>query len=295
MLNDFKKNSLGYRLLIPGLLIILLINIIPIIQGIYYSFTDYSLVQGEINFIGLKNYITAFTSDREFYNVLTFTFIYSFATVVISYILGLLMATILNQKIRFRVFFRALVLLPWVIPIVVAAITWSWVLDYHYGIVNQVLVNLRLIDSPILFLADRTIARFTVIMVTSWKSFPFMTVVLLAGLQSIPKDLYEAASIDGADAFRNFWHITMPHLKGISLIITMLTFIWTFNSFEYIWLLTAGGPARSTFVLPIYTYHRAFFRGDIGYASTIGTIMLIVLLLLSYFYLNLQKEKVTKK
>lgn len=294
MKNNFKKNSLGYKFIIPGLIIIMIVMFIPISQSIYYSFSDYTLSGDELSFVGLSNYSTLF-NDKEFHSILGFTFLYTFTAVALTYGIGLIVALILNQKIKFRNIFRALVLLPWVIPVIAAALSWKWVLDYHYGLANTLLVNLKIVDKPLLFLADKTLARVIVIVMTSWKNFPFFAVVLLAGLQGIPEELYEAASIDGANVFNRFRYITMPALKNVSLIITMLSFFWTFSNFEYIWLLTEGDPARSTFVLPILTYYIAFFRGEMGYASAIAVIILIVLLLVSFAYLRLQKSNVITK
>ena len=147
-----------------------------------------------------------------------------------------------------------------------------------------------LIDKPILFLADPHFVRLTVIMVAAWKQMPFMMITLLAGLQSVPKELYEAASIDGAGFWRSLFSITIPTIRPVMLISTMLNFVWTFNSFENIWLMTGGGPNGYTFTLPIYSYYVAFLRQDISYASTIATAMIAVLGLLCLLYVQLQKK-----
>ncbi|MDR2369987.1 MAG: sugar ABC transporter permease, partial [Treponema sp.] len=148
------------------------------------------------------------------------------------------------------------------------------------------------ISSPILFLADPLLARISVCFTGAWKSFPFMMIVLLSGMQGIPDELYESAAIDGAGFFRSFRYITVPMLKNVSIIATVLMFIWTFNNFENIYLLTKGGPANATFVLPILSYYTAFFRSQLGYASAISTLMLVVLLGMALIYMRiLQKIK----
>jgi multiple sugar transport system permease protein len=147
--------------------------------------------------------------------------------------------------------------------------------------------RIHLINEPILFLADERLVRISVCFTGAWKSFPFMMVVLLSGMQSIPDELYESASIDGAGFFRSFWYITVPMLKSVTMISTVLMFIWTFNNFENIYLLTAGGPSYATFVLPILSYFIAFYRSQLGYASAISTVMLVVLLAMALVYMRI--------
>lgn len=285
------KNSLGYWLLLPATILLIFVSIIPFLNGLRLSMMRYTLFQpGSEKFVFLENIFNILTQDTEFFSVLGFTFIYTFLVVFISYIIGLVLAIFLNKDIKFKGIFRALVLAPWVVPSAVAATNWIWILNDQIGFVNVFLQNVGLISRPILFLSDTGIAKITVIMVSAWKSFPFMTIVLLAGLTSIPKELYEAAKIDGAGVFQRFYLITLPLLKNVSLICTLLMFIWTFNNFGNIYLLTQGGPAKSTFTLSILTYYTAFFRGRLGYSSAIAVVMLVVLLILSLLYLRFQRK-----
>ncbi|MCX5841208.1 MAG: sugar ABC transporter permease [Deltaproteobacteria bacterium] len=211
------------------------------------------------------------------------------APMALSYIVGLFLALLLNRDIKFRGLFRAAALIPWIIPPIVATTNWSWVLNDQYGIINTILLKIGLVKEPVLFLAVPDLARITVIGVGVWKSYPFMMIVLLAGLQGIPKEQYEAAYMDGAGFFKSFFRITMPNLKNVSFICTILMFIWTFNNFENIYLLTHGGPVKKTFVLSILSYYMAFFRGTLGYASAITTITLVILLMVSIVYLRALK------
>jgi ABC-type sugar transport system permease subunit len=238
-------------------------------------------------FNGLDNFIRILTKDKEFYGTLGFSFLSTLAVVVIAYVFGMCFALLLNRDIKFRGFFRALILIPWIIPPVVAATNWSWLLNDQIGFVNFVLRKWGLVDKPILFLADPVLARLTVCFTGAWKSFPFMMIVLLSGMQGIPDELYESASIDGAGFFRSFLHITVPMLRPVTMISTVLMFIWTFNNFENIYLLTKGGPANATFVLPILSYYTAFFRSQLGYASAISTLMLVVLLFMALVYMRI--------
>lgn len=285
-------NMLGYKMLIPSSLLILMVSIYPLLNGFYLSMTDYNLMNpGKTGFIGFENIIKVVAADKEFYGVLGYSFIYTFFVVLLSYITGLVIALLLNRDIKFQGLIRALILVPWVIPPVVAATNWLWVLNDQIGIVNITLRNLGLIDSPVLFLVSKNITRITVILTSVWKSFPFMVVVIIAGLKSIPKELYESAHMDGAGFFRSFRHVTLPMIKTVSLISTTLMFIWTFNNFENIYLLTMGGPSNATYVLPILSYYTAFYRCNIGYASAISVVILVMLLLMSVVYIRLFNKK----
>ena len=283
-----NRNRLGYCLLIPAGLVLLLISVYPVLSGIYMSMTNRHLLRpGRNDFVFLDNYVKLF-QDQEFLGSLGFTFLFTFSVVAISYVAGLALALLLNRNIRCRALFRTLFLLPWVIPSVVAVINWTWVLNDQVGIINTTLKALGLIDKPILFLADYSLIRITVILVSAWKQMPFMMITLLAGLQSVPLELYEAASIDGAGFWQRLRCITLPMIRPVSFISTTLSFLWTFNTFENIWLLTGGGPNGYTFTLPILSYYTAFLRQDISYASAIATAMIVVLLLLSLVYFRIQ-------
>ncbi|MBS7174661.1 MAG: sugar ABC transporter permease [Clostridiales bacterium] len=287
-----KNKRLGYILLIPASVLIALVSLYPLINGIILGFQDYNLLRPKKRaFAGLDNFIEILTKDSEFYSTLAFSFIYTIFVVIVAYILGLCFAMLLNRDIKGRGIFRMLILIPWVIPSVVATTNWLWLLNDQLGFVNRTLQNLHIIKEPILFLADADLAKITVIFTGAWKSFPFMMIVLLAGLQGISADLYESASIDGAGFFKKFWYITLPSLKSVSMISTILMFLWTFNNFENIYLLTRGGPMNFTYTLPILSYYTAFIRSNIGYASAISTIMLVVLLVVAMLYMKVLSNR----
>ena len=288
-----RRNLRPYLMLVPAVFVLLMISVYPVLYGIYMSMTNKNLLRpGRNDFIFLENFIEL-GKDQEFLGTLGFTFVYTFSVVILSYVLGLGLALLLNRKIRFRGVFRTLFLLPWVIPSVVAVVNWKWVLNDQVGIINTVLQDWGIIESPVLFLGDYSLVRITVILISVWKQMPFMIITLLAGLQSVPEDLYEAAEMDGAGFWQTLTGITLPIIKPITFISTILTFLWTFNTFEIIWLLTGGGPTGYTFTLPILSYYTAFVRQDISYASAIAVMMIMVLLVISLIYFRLQfgKEK----
>lgn len=281
-----RKKIAGYSMLIPATTLFLLINAFPLLYGLVLSMTDKNYTKPNSGvFIGLDNFIEIL-NDNAFWSVMTFTVVYTVLVVIFSYFLGLQLAVLLNKNIKFRGLFRAAALFPWVIPTVVAAENWKWLFNDQLGFINRTLMNLRIIQEPILFLADPDLAKMSVIIVAIWKAYPFMMVVLLAGLQSVENDLYEAAYIDGANRTQIFWRITMPLLKPISMVCLTLMALWTFNtlSFDNIYLLTEGGPAGSTYVMSIQSYYIAIFRGKIGYASAISVLMMVIIALVVLFY-----------
>lgn len=288
--NRIFSKKFGLILLLPSALIFLLVSVYPLCTGLILSFQNNSLFSSDqANFIGIQNFISILSTDTEFRDDFLFTIVYTISVVAIAYLLGLGFSLLLNLDVPCRTLFRVLILIPWVISPAVSSMSWSWLLSDRYGIFNIFLKNIGIIDESILFLADKFLAKITVIIVGAWRNFPFMTVVLLAGLQGISKDYYEAANIDGANAWQRFCYVTLPQLKNVSVVTLTLVTIWTFNNFDNIYMLTKGGPAQSTEVLPILTYNNAFFRGNISYASAMATIMLIIMLFVSWVYFKASK------
>lgn len=290
-----KKDTLfAWCMLIPATLVLLAVSVYPVFSSIFMSFTDEKLLSKETHFVGLANY-ARLLGDKEFWGSIGFTFIYSFSVVVIAYVAGLALALVLDRSIKGRGIFRAIFLLPWVIPPVIAITNIKWILQDQMGLINTTLQAWGFIDEPILFLAKYGLIRPTVILASAWKQLPFMMITLLAGLQSVPGELYESASIDGAGFWRKLFSITLPVIRPLTFINTTLSFIWTINSFEMIWLMTGGGPNGHTFTVPVLSYYTAFFRKDMSYASTIATSILVVLLLLTLLNLRIQFKDNTPK
>lgn len=297
-----RRMSMGYILIIPSTLLMLVISIYPLLNGIYLSMTNQHFLKPKQNdFIWFGNFKSLLVDikpggnyenapfsfgDPEFYSALGFSFLYAFCVVFIAYVLGLFLASLLNKDIWCRGLLRAVILIPWIVPPTVAATNWLWVLDTHVGVINTTLKSLGLIENSIQFLADPNIIKATVIVIGSWKAFPFMMITLLAGLQGIPSDLYEAARIDGANAVQSFLRITLPILKPVSFVSITLMFIWTFNNFENIYLLTYGGPVTYSTTMPIHIYKTAFFKNNISYASAIAVLMMVCLIVFAVIYLK---------
>jgi multiple sugar transport system permease protein len=281
----------AYLLFLPAFIFLVFIRIYPVFNGLYLSFTNMGLVRGRnTRFIGFENLIKVLTDDPQFWSVLGFTFVYTFGTVIIGYFFGLLVAALVNNDIHGKMTFRAFILIPWVLPPIVASIAWQWCFNDQTGILNVVLKRLGMIQESILFIAEPATAQATVTILGGWKAYPFMMLMLLAGMQSISTELYESARMDGANTWQCFWHITMPMLKSVTLVCTTLMTIWTFNSFENIYTLTQGGPINATYVVSIYSYYVAFTRARIGYSAAISAVMLVFMMIFTVIYLRVIKR-----
>lgn len=247
----------------------------PLVRVVLDAFSHVNLIKPTVGgFAGLDNFAQV-VSDPHFPAAVGNTLIWTVGSVVGEYAVGLGSALLLNRPVRGRGAFRALTFIPWLVPIIVAGMTWSWMLNPDFGIVNSLLVKGGLVHRPINFLGDATWAMPTVIFVNVWRSFPFFTISFLAALQAVPEELYEAAQIDGASPWQRFRDITFPDLRSVSLIIVFIHVIWTSVNFDFIWVMTQGGPNYATITLPILIYRYAMQQFDVGMASALSTLMLI--------------------
>ena len=272
-----------YLLLAPALIIMLSVVIVPIFNAISMSFQSYNLTRPKkIGFIGLRNYETLFR-DSLFWRSLLRTVIWVFFGVGCQFVFGFMLALILNQEFTGRGVARAVSLIPWVTPGVLIALMWSWMFDGNYGVINDLLLKLGLIKDKIAFLAKPEWAMPSVIVTIVWQGIPFFALMILAGLQGIPYDLYEAADIDGATGLKKLFYVTIPSLRNTIFVTTMLRVIWVANSVDVIFNMTEGGPAYATQTLSIYIYKKASAL-DMGYASAMAIMLMLVLLLAAIPY-----------
>jgi ABC-type sugar transport system permease subunit len=284
----WRSNSLAYWLIAPAVLFLLAIEFVPLVTGLKESLYYHNRVQPWLtHFVGLGNFAQAF-QDHDVWIALRTSVIMVVGIVGVSYALGLLAGILLNQKLRLRGVYRALILVPWVVPFVVSFISWQWILNDQSGIIDHTLEQLHIIQTPILWLADPNLALLSVIIVGVWQQFPFLMITVLAALSGIPDDVNEAASIDGASRFQTFRYITFPLILPISIIATLLQAIWTFNNFGLPFVLTGGGPANATTPLILLAYKQAFQHFDIGYGTALAVISMVLMLALGAIYLRLQ-------
>ena len=273
-------------LLLPSILLIGAVIAWPLVTGVGYSLHSGNLLRTG-PFIGLDNYVTLATLD-EFWHALRFSILFAVVNVVCCYLLGLGIALLMDKELPGRAFFRVAFLLPWIIPSIVSVVSWRWLIADQNAPVN-LLLHLVGID-PIYFLSSDTWAQVVVFAVKIWRSFPFMLVSLLAALQGIDRSLYEAAAIDGATRWQTFLYVTMPQLKGISLVLCILMTIWTINDFETPWLITQGGPSGATENLILLAHRLTFARNQIGMGSAVSFVTFLILMALALLLLRQQRE-----
>lgn len=285
---EAREARLAYVLIVPTLLIVVGLVLFPAIFSIWISFHHVTLENlndvFHAPFVGIENYIKV-AHDFAFPDALKTTIVYSFSATILTTIIGLIAALILNRAFPGRGLARAIFLFPYIAPVISVAYIWQWLLrPTASGVVNWALLNLNLISEPIAWLSTRAIALFMVILFEGWRYFPFAMLMLLARLQAIPQELYEAAAVDGAGTLRKFWHITLPELRYVMGTIFLLRLMWTFNKFDDIYLLTSGG--FGTNVLPILTYQLSFGQYYFGRGAATAMILFITLALFMFFYIR---------
>jgi multiple sugar transport system permease protein len=274
-------------LLLPAIIPIMVFSVLPLLQGLYLGFTNYQLGARSIDFVGLDNYRYLLT-DTQFWRSFRIGGIWTVAVTVGEVVLGFFLAILLNAKLPGQTFARIMVLVPWAIPPVIKGLMWRLIYHPDAGLLNNSLLQLGIISQPINWLNSFVWALPAVILVGIWASLPTTTIVLLAGLQSIPNELREAAAIDGASDWAQFRHVTLPLMKPVIISISALQFMWNFNSFGLVFILTEGGPAGSTRLPMLFAYEEAFQFGHLAYSSALGTAMVVVIGLALTVYLRSQ-------
>lgn len=282
----YREEVLAASFLWPSLLILVALLIYPLIDVVRLSFHDSNL-QREV-WVGFGNYI-ALADDPLFWRAFWQTVVFTFFSVLLHLVIGLGLALLLNMNLdpAFRTVARGLLIVPWLLAPTVAGMIWVLMLQ-PFGVLNALLASLGFIDAnfTISWLGDPATALGSVTAMNVWRAFPFFMVMLLAGLQAIPKQLYEAAEIDGASLFRQFWHITLPQLRGVITTIVLLDSIWTFRAFDPVYVMTGGGPAHASEVLATAIYFDGFQKLKFGYASAEAVVMFIVLFIVSAIYVR---------
>ena len=290
------KRQLGYVLIAPALLLIAFISIYPFATTVWYSLHKIRLNVPAAGrpFVGFQNYLRVFGTSR-FQNSLLLTFLFSSSWVALQFLLGMGVALVLNMQFKGRALLRASVLVPWSMAFVVTGMLWKWMYNPVLGFINTLFLEIGLIDAPIDWLGTTaTAAFFSVLWVEVWRNTPFMALILLAGLQGIPFELYEAGRIDGAGKIACFFYITIPQLKHAILVSLLFRSIDAFRSFDLLFVLTRGGPGGSTEILSLFAYKNLFQYLDFGKGSAITVVMAVVTTVLSIFYINVLSESSEK-
>jgi multiple sugar transport system permease protein len=272
-----SRRGFGYLILFPALLVILGLNLYPTVSGIVTSFTNQSLIDpSRSQYIGFDNYLKIL-KEPVFQISLLHSLELTFLAVFLQVILGLTMATLLIQNVPGIHFFRSVAMVTWVLPIIASVVMFRFMTLPSYGLINILLREIGLARFGRNWFGDETYAFLLVLIMHLWRNVPFYAVAFMAAMQAIPGDLYEAARIDGAGDWRQFWYITLPNLRYIILVMVVLHVTFTFNNFDFVFLSTGGGPVTATEVLPTYIYKQAWNGYALGYASAGGVLMLVIL------------------
>lgn len=282
-----NRNALGLLFMVPAAVLLLLFLTYPLGLGIWLGFTDTKIGRaGE--FVGLENYVFLFGDSVARLSLFN-TILYTSVASVLKFLLGLWLALLLNKHLPFQSFFRAVILLPWIVPTALSAIAFWWIYDSQFSVISWVLMRMGLIDTYINFLGDPWMARASTIAANVWRGIPFVAISLLAGLQTISPSLYEAASIDGATPWQQFRNITLPMLTPIIAVVMTFSVLFTFTDFQLIYVLTRGGPLNATHLMATLSFQRAIPGGALGEGAALAILMvpfLLAAILFSYFGLQ---------
>jgi len=284
---ELRRNGPGYLLILPAGLLLLAITVYPLATLIRMSLYSIEPLQHpDPIFTGFNNYLRIF-KDKDLIQALLQTCIWTVGSIFLQFVLGLVAALILNETFKGRGIARALLLIPWALPSVAGALSWKWLYNAQYGLLNYLLLGIHLITKPVNWLGSSSTAMFSAILTNTWRGFPFMMVMLLAGLQNISKEIFDAGAVDGVNFWQQLRYLTLPLLKPVVVVITLLSGIWTFNNYTYIYILTGGGPAGLTDILVTYVYKNGFSFFHFGYAAALSLLLFAIVLILSLGYIRI--------
>ena len=285
---DYIDKKLPILFLIPGLSIVCFILLYPLASNIWISFTNKHLIYPSIKWVGFENYLYTF-QEEEFLQSITNTFVWTAGSIILQMIIGYIAATLLNRPVRGIRFFRLALITPYAFPPIIIAYLWKWMSNKLYGIINYTLIGFNIMEQPINWFGQTNTAMMSAIVVNVWFGFPLFTLAILAGFQSIPREQYEVAKIEGASPLQTFWYVTLPNLRTIIGIIVILRTIWVFNTFDLLFLLTNGGPLNATLTLPIYSYKIGWLNGLLGETASVAVFLFIILVVFTFIYFKLFK------
>lgn len=283
MRRNISNKILPYAYITPPIILLLVVLGIPLINLIWYSFSKVSFVGEFQSWVGIENY--RYLLSNQFFQTILRTIIWVIFAMSGMFIFGTIIALCLNKPIPGRGLLRAAVIVPWVIPHVFSATMWTWVLNSNNGIINNILLALNIIDSPIGFLSFNT-AMASVIWIRIWKGTPFIIMSVLSSLQSIPSEVEEAANLDGACGIKYFWYILLPHLKPVMIMCGIILLAWSITTFDIIYVTTGGGPLRATEIVSISIFNEAFVRMNLGRASAIAIFTMAIISVAAVFLMR---------
>ncbi|MBB4019397.1 multiple sugar transport system permease protein [Chelatococcus caeni] len=275
-----------YAFLLPALVVTAAVILFPVLQTAWMSLHDFVLFRPrDVPFIGLGNFARMW-DDEVFWISLGHSFLWIALVVGFQFLLGLGAALLLNESFWWRGIARSLIIVPWALPSVIIGLMWTWMYDFNVGVINDGLLRLGLISEPVAWLAQPDTAFYAVILALIWQGFPFFAVVVLAGLQTIPAELYEAAEIDGASRFQKLVYVTLPSISEVIATALLLRTIWVANSLDVILVMTGGGPGYATHTLPLYAFLKAYSGMEFGYGAALALVLTALLLVVVFIYVR---------
>ncbi|GAB4540158.1 MAG: sugar ABC transporter permease [Anaerolineae bacterium] len=284
-----KERHKGLLLLLPALIIMSFFTLYPLLDGLRMAFTDKHLLKEAVHFVGLKNFIRLF-SDEVFRISLYHSIILTVVVVSLQFVLGLILAWTMQQKLPGMSIFKSIIMASWVIPVAATVIMFKFMAQPDIGLINIILRLIGLEHLERYWFGDPDVALAFIILLHLWRNVPFYGVAFLAAMQAVPRSYYEAAEIDGANAWRRFIHITLPGIRGMIIVMVTIHVLWTFNNFDFVYLSTGGGPVNATDVLPVYVYRLSWNSYTLGYSASVGTIMLIILMIYFIVYIRIYER-----
>jgi multiple sugar transport system permease protein len=286
----FSEAAAGWLMVLPAVLLLLALTLYPVLYGVWLGFFSKHSFFPEQNWVGLGNYLYIL-QDPEFWASVKRGSVYALTTIALQIVLGVGAALVLNEMFPGRNALRAIVIFPYVVPTVIAVILWKWLLNSQFGLINYLLEDAGLVDRPISWMG-RDWIMVSLIIVSVWQFFPFVVIGVLARLQTIPSEFYEAATVDGANAVQRFFHVTLPQLKSILFVIVLLRSIWMFTKFDTPWLMIQGGGAETYIrTLPVYTYMRTFAYYEAGKGAAMAVLMFLMLSVATALYFRLWRRE----
>lgn len=288
-LNRMERRT-AWGMVLPSLIAVFALSLYPMIYTLFLSLNRYSLIKPKNNgFVGLSQYLEVFL-DAKFWHAMRVTGYFCIVSLPIQMVLGFLMALLLNENFRGRGILRGVMLMPWAVPNIVNTNLWKWIFNTNYGVLNRLLMQMGFISEPIIWMGNATLALNMIIVADTWRMLPFYCIMFLAGLQTIPVHMREAALIDGANVWQRLWHLTIPMLKPIIMSVLIMRTTQMLKVFDIIYMMTKGGPADGTKVISFYIYEQAFSSLNFGYASTMSTIVAAITMFIAFFYLRTLKS-----
>jgi multiple sugar transport system permease protein len=289
-----SRDRKGILLILPALAVMAAFTFYPLLEGLRIAFTNKHLLKDRVEFVGLQNF-ARLASDEIFWISLIHSLVLTVIVVFLQFVLGLMLAWAMSQKLPGMAWFKSIIMASWVIPVAATVILFKFMAQPDIGLINIVLKGLGFENLNRYWLGDPNLALAFIMLLHLWRNVPFYGVAFLAAMQAIPSIYYEAAEMDGANSWNRFWHITLPGIRDMAIVMITIHVLWTFNNFDFVYLATGGGPVNATDVLPVYVYRQCWNSYTLGYGASIGTVMLLLLMVYFIVFIKISERESTSK